>query len=106
MDLHGRTEPPRAAGELTSLTGFLDYQRQTLEWKCSGLTTEQLRRRAVPPSGISLLGLIRHMADVECGWFQGTMAGEDVAGYWGRRPDGEWADFDVDEADPAEAFEV
>ncbi|WP_308401678.1 DinB family protein [Streptomyces roseoverticillatus] len=74
--------------------------------KCSGLSADQLRQKAVPPSGISLLGLIRHLAEVERSWFQNVMNGENTPGYWGRRPDGEFAEFHVDEADPDEAFGV
>lgn len=107
MDGPERVTPPyEGADERTSLTRFLDYQRQTLAMKCSGLTAEQLRRRAVAPSALSLLGLVRHMAEVERGWFQLVMNGEDVSGYWGRWAEGEGAEFDVEEADPAQAFEV
>ena len=62
------------------LEAWLDFHRQTLLSKCTGLSAEQLRQRAVPPSSLSLLGLIRHMAEVERGWFRRRVAGED-AGY-------------------------
>jgi Protein of unknown function (DUF664) len=101
-----RTEPPRVSDERTSLAAFLDYQRQTLVMKCAGLTAEQLRDRAVPPSELSLLGLVRHIAEIERSWFQIGMRAERTPGYWGRRPDGGYAEFDVDEADPREAFDV
>jgi uncharacterized damage-inducible protein DinB len=64
-----RTEPPLIGDDRTILTGFLDYQRQTFAWKCAGLDAEQFARRAVPPSELSLLGLLRHLAEVERGWF-------------------------------------
>jgi uncharacterized damage-inducible protein DinB len=64
-----RPDPPLTGDERATLTGFLDYQRATLEWKCSGLDAEQLARRAMPPSTMSLLGLIRHLAEVEWSWF-------------------------------------
>jgi hypothetical protein len=64
-----RAEPPLIGDDRTILTGFLDYQRQTFAWKCAGLDAEQLARRAVPPSELSLLGLLRHLAEVERGWF-------------------------------------
>jgi uncharacterized damage-inducible protein DinB len=64
-----RPEPPFTGDERATLTGFLDYQRATFEWKCSGLDAEQLARRAMPPSTMSLLGLIRHLAEVEWSWF-------------------------------------
>jgi hypothetical protein len=94
------------ADERTSLTGFLDYQRQTPAMKCSGLDADQLRQKAIPPSAVSLLGLVRHLAEIERSWFQNGMNGEHIPSYWGRRPDGGFADFDVDAADPDEAFEV
>ncbi|WP_405568318.1 DinB family protein [Streptomyces sp. NBC_01167] len=73
-----RTEPSTTAGEQAMLTGWLEFHPETLELKCAGLTDEQLRERSVPPSGISLLGLVRHMAEVERGWFRDVFAGEDV----------------------------
>ena len=57
-------------GERACLLGYLEHYRGTLELKCGGLTTEQLATRAVPPSNISLLGLVRHMARVEQSWFR------------------------------------
>ena len=65
-----RPEPPLVAGERESLDAWLDFHRDTLLGKCSGLTADQLRERAVPPSGLSLLGLVRHMTDVERWWFR------------------------------------
>ena len=50
------------------LDGLLDYHRETLLWKCAGLTHEQLTRR-LPTSSLSLLGLVRHLTEVERGWF-------------------------------------
>jgi uncharacterized damage-inducible protein DinB len=83
------------------LAGWLEHHRGILIWKCEGLTAEQLRQRSVPPSTLSLLGLVRHMADVERGWFQQVFLGEDVPELYGE------ADFnEVDLADPAEAFEA
>jgi len=63
-------------GERDVLIGYLRIQRQTLQLKCAGLTPEQLGRRAVPPSELTLLGLVRHMAAVEHGWFQRVMQGD------------------------------
>ncbi|REE96890.1 DinB family protein [Thermomonospora umbrina] len=97
-----RTVPPVAGAERATLTGFLEFQRETLAMKCAGLTTEQLRRRTVPPSGLSLLGLVRHMAEVERGWFRIELDGEDVPYRW--EDGGRWADFDVEDADRDEAF--
>jgi uncharacterized damage-inducible protein DinB len=99
-----RIEPPVSASEREMLTGWLDYHRATLELKCAGLTDEQLRERAVPPSALSLLGLVRHMAEVERGWFRRGLAGEDAPPvYCGDgNPDGDFDDVDI--ADVAEAF--
>ena len=69
-----RSSPPRSAPEREMLEAWLDFHRITLERKCSGLSPEQLRRRAVPPSSLSLLGLVRHMAEVERGWFRRALA--------------------------------
>ena len=57
-------------GELATYREYLDYFRGTLEMKCAGLTGEQLATRSVPPSTLSLLGLVRHMAKVEHSWFE------------------------------------
>jgi uncharacterized damage-inducible protein DinB len=66
-----RTEPPLTGDEGTLLTGFLRYQRETLAWKCAGLTPQQLATRAVPTSELTLLGMVRHLAAVETGWLVG-----------------------------------
>lgn len=62
--------------ERPTLQAFLDWHRSTLLYKCEGLTGEQLAERTVPPSDISLLGLIRHMTWVERLWFRRRFAGE------------------------------
>ncbi len=73
---------------------------------CSGLTADQLRSRAVEPSRLSLLGLIRHLTDVEIGWFARVLAGADTPfEYWqADTPDG--TDFDVDNADEDESLRL
>ncbi|MGI8826431.1 MAG: DinB family protein [Chloroflexota bacterium] len=99
-----RTDPPKIADERTSLTSWLDYERATLALKCQGLPADQLRERAVPPSTLSLLGLIRHMSEVERGWFVRTLKGEKAEDIYctDADPDG---DFDgVDTAGVDEAF--
>src|SRR2546429_10014819 len=73
-----RQGTPSVAGERQMLESWLDFHRQTLLSTCSGLTAEQLRQRSAPPSTMSLLGLVRHMTDVERGWFRRRIAGEDV----------------------------
>jgi uncharacterized damage-inducible protein DinB len=64
--------------ERQTLTDYLRFQRQTLELKCADLTAEQMARRSVPPSTMSLLGLVRHLAHVERIWFRIRFAGQDV----------------------------
>jgi uncharacterized damage-inducible protein DinB len=99
-----RHTPPHIAGERQMLEAWLDFHRQTLLSKCSGLTAEQLRQRTADPSSLSLLGLVRHMADVERVWFRRRVAGEDVGVLYSSEadPDGE---FDhVDEADAEQDF--
>jgi uncharacterized damage-inducible protein DinB len=101
-----RARPGLQVGEREMLTGWLEHHRAILAWKCEGLTGEQLRQRAVPPSSLSLLGLIRHMAGVERGWFRQVLLGEDVPDLYSTEEDPD-ADFnDVDGADVAEAFSV
>ncbi|RST14566.1 DinB family protein [Streptomyces sp. WAC05374] len=85
------------------LRAFLDYHRATLAMKCDGLSDEDLRRRSMPPSALSLLGLVRHMAEVERAWFRRTMAGEDVPLVWS--PEGDYqVAYDATGATRAEAF--
>ncbi|MFF7331583.1 DinB family protein [Streptomyces sp. NPDC090306] len=73
-----RHEPALNADERGMLEGWLDYHRATLVMKCEGLTDEQLRTAAVPPSELSLMGLVRHLAECERGWFREKLTGEDV----------------------------
>jgi len=83
------TEPE---GERATLLDYLRANRLTMEMKCAGLDAAQLARRSVPPSTMSLLGLIRHMADVERHWFRRVMAQADAPPlYWTEGlPDAEW----------------
>jgi uncharacterized damage-inducible protein DinB len=87
-----RREPATDADERTMLDGWLDYHRSTLARKCEGLTDEQLRTASVPPSGLSLMGLVRHMAEVERNWFRRVLADEDAGPlyYSEEDPDGEF----------------
>jgi uncharacterized damage-inducible protein DinB len=75
-------EDPRSengwVSERDNLVGFLRDYRLTLELKCAGLDAEQLAAQSVPPSNMSLLGLVRHLAGVEQYWFRIYFAGEDV----------------------------
>ena len=100
-----RIGPPLLGGERESLRAFLDFHRATLALKCEGLTDEQLRRQASPPSTLSLLGLVRHMAEVERTWFRRVIAAEDVPLVWSDTGDFQQA-YDARDADVAEAFEA
>ena len=71
-----RETGPVLGDERATLLDYLRYQRLTLEIKCSGLDAEQLARRSVAPSTMSLLGLVRHLAEVERSWFRRTMSGD------------------------------
>ncbi len=90
-----RTEPPHIADERATLDGFLDFHRDTLEWKCAGLAPERLRERVVPPSSLSLLGILRHMADVERGWFRRGVARQTADAIYctDDNPDGDFDDI-------------
>jgi len=60
-------------GERETVLDYLDGYRKTLVMKCQGLTPEQLATTSVPPSNLTLLGLVRHMAAVEQSWFRRVM---------------------------------
>lgn len=93
-------------GERATLLDYLRAYRLTLEMKCDGLSAEQLARRSVPPSTMSLLGLVRHMADVERNWFRRVMAQAGApALYWSDDvEDADWAGAVADPAVVAEAW--
>jgi uncharacterized damage-inducible protein DinB len=95
-----REDPAARGDERAMLEGFLRWQRDTLQLKCSGLDASDLARRSVEPSTLSLLGLVRHLSDVERGWFRRVMAGEDAPPRFSSEtdPDG---DFDGAAPDPA-----
>lgn len=73
-----RVDEPLVAGERATLDGFLDWYRATLLHKCAGLSAGQLAQHAAPPSNLSLLGLIRHMAEVERSWFRLRFGGQQI----------------------------
>src|ERR1700731_4084201 len=85
------------------LPGFLDWDRATLLYKCAGLTGEQLAERSVPPSGLSLLGLVRHMTKVERAWFRQRFAGESVGNPFGEDKDADFERLDRSRAAAASA---
>ncbi|MCA1194997.1 MULTISPECIES: DinB family protein [unclassified Saccharopolyspora] len=98
-----RPAPPTTGAERPMLRAYLDFHRATLAMKCDGLGDEDLRRRASPPSELSLLGLLRHLAEVERAWFRRTIAGEDVPLVWSA--DGDFqAAYDPSGCTGAEAF--
>ncbi|WP_327233865.1 DinB family protein [Streptomyces sp. NBC_01317] len=80
----GRLVPPVRAGERAMLEAWLDFHRATLALKCSGLEDDQLRLASAPPSPMTLLGLLQHMAEVERNWFQRMFAGRDVPPVFGK----------------------
>jgi uncharacterized damage-inducible protein DinB len=77
--------PPLAADERATLEGWLDFYRATLLTKCDGLSDEQLRTASAPPSPLTLLGLVQHMAEVERNWFRRVLLGEEIPRIY--RPD-------------------
>jgi uncharacterized damage-inducible protein DinB len=93
-----------AADERTTLTGFLDFQRDALVRKCAGLTDEQLRSRAVPTSSLCLLGLVRHLAAVERWYFQAVVAGDFPGGLFTRTDDPDEEFHDVADATGEQTF--
>jgi uncharacterized damage-inducible protein DinB len=88
-------------GERATLLDYLRSYRTTLELKCQGLDAEQMARRSVPPSTMSLLGLVRHLARVEHSWFVRVMQHQLELDrlYWS--PDDRDLDFNGAVADPA-----
>ncbi|CAA9548760.1 MAG: Protein of unknown function DUF664 [uncultured Thermomicrobiales bacterium] len=85
-----REQPPVAGPEKPMLTAFLDWQRATLLCKIDGVDDAALRRPGTA-SGVSLLGMVKHLADVERSWFREEFAGEDLAHVWDPNdPDAYW----------------
>ncbi|MFD4606177.1 DinB family protein [Streptomyces sp. NPDC058464] len=103
MSSDDRTGPPNFGSERDMLRAFLDYHRATLAMKCEGLTDEELRRQSMPPSTLSLLGLVRHMAEVERAWFRRVFEDKDAPMVWSDEIDFQAA-YDASESTRAEAF--
>lgn len=100
-----RDEPPRTGGERETLTAELDWQRGTFELKCAGVPPERLSEQAIPPSGLSLHGLVRHLAGVERWWFRIQFAGQDLPLLYYSDDDPD-QDFESLDGDPAGALAV
>ncbi|TXS03777.1 DinB family protein [Streptomyces sp. col6] len=83
MEPTERPMPPLDADERTGLESWLDFYRATVALKCEGLTDEQARSASVPPSSLTLLGLVQHLAEVERNWFRRILTGEDVPPLYG-----------------------
>jgi uncharacterized damage-inducible protein DinB len=98
-----RVGPATTVGEREMLRGFLEFQRATLAMKCEGLTDSELRSRSMPPSTLTLLGLVRHMAEVERAWFRRVINAEDIGLVWSDAEDYQQA-YDASTATRGEAF--
>ncbi|HVK22104.1 MAG TPA: DinB family protein [Actinokineospora sp.] len=98
-----RVAPPLVGDERETLRGFLDFHRATLVMKCDGLGDEDLRKQSMPPSTLSLLGLVRHMAEVERTWFRRVINAEDIPLVWSDSGDFQVA-YDASGSTRAEAF--
>jgi hypothetical protein len=99
-----RFSTPANVGERTLLVDLLAAQRATLELKCAGLTAE-LAQRSVEPSTLSLLGLVRHLAEVEHRWFRRVLAAQSLPPLYST-PEAPDHDFDGAAADPAVTAEA
>ena len=94
MDDADRTDPPLAADEVTTLRAFLGYHRDTLRLKVEGLSRDQLAQ-TLPPSSMTLGGMVKHLALVESNWFEVVLADGDLMPPfpdvdWDGDPDWEW----------------
>lgn len=98
-DQDPRVDRPPQADERTTLAAFLRWQRDTLKLKCSGLDAGDLARRAAGRSTLSLLGLLRHLAEAERFWFRQVMAAEELPPLFSSPDDPDGA-FDGAVADP------
>ena len=103
MTRDDRTGPPSFGSEREMLRAFLDYHRATLAMKCEGLTDEELRQQSMPPSTLSLLGLVRHMAEVERAWFRRVFEDNDAPMVWSDKIDFQAA-YDASASTREEAF--
>ncbi|MFF5343530.1 DinB family protein [Streptomyces althioticus] len=103
MTSDSRVGPPLFGSERETLRAFLDHHRATLAMKCEGLSDEELRQRSMPPSTLSLLGLVRHMAEVERAWFRRAFQDNDAPMVWSDTVDFQAA-YDTGASTRREAF--
>ncbi|MFI1992910.1 YhjD/YihY/BrkB family envelope integrity protein [Actinoplanes sp. NPDC020271] len=103
MNDDDRIGPPLTGSERDTLRAWLDYHRATLARKCAGLTDPQLRERSVPPSTLTLLGLVRHMAEVERTWFRRVFDDRGIPLVWSDTMDFQAA-YDAGSSTRSEAF--
>lgn len=103
MTTDNRVGPPNFGSEREMLRAFLDYHRATLAMKCDGLTDAELRKQSMPPSTLSLLALVRHMAEVERAWFRRVFEDHDAPMVWSDKIDFQAA-YDASASTRAEAF--
>jgi uncharacterized damage-inducible protein DinB len=99
MNAIDRAMPPLNTDERTTLESWLDFHRATLAMKCEGLDAEQAAVASVPPSGLTLTGLVQHMAEVERNWFRRVLAGEQAPPIYDPQadPDGPDGGFELAE---------
>ncbi|MFC8075246.1 DinB family protein [Streptomyces sp. NPDC057307] len=105
MTTDDRVGPPHLGSERETLRAFLDYHRATLAMKCAGLGDDELRRQSMAPSTLSLLGLVRHLAEVERAWFRRVFEDNGAPMLWS--PPGEidfQAAYDASASSRSEAF--
>lgn len=98
-----RPDPPSTGPEREMLRAFLDFHRATLAMKCEGLSDDQLREQSSPPSALSLLGLVRHMAEVERTWFRRVINAENLPLIWSETGDFQAA-YDASQGSREQAF--
>ncbi|QCB94721.1 DinB family protein [Cellulomonas shaoxiangyii] len=108
LDEHGRPGPPLDGDEWATLSGFLDHQRATFAWKSADLTAVQMSRR-LPPSSMTLAGLMKHLAYVEDDWFGRWLNDEPrrepwASVDWAATPDWEWDSARTDEPEVLRAL--
>ncbi len=99
VEVPERIDPNRLSSEKQALDEWVDFHRATLLMKCQGLSARQLKTRSVEPSSLTLLGLVRHMSEVERGWFRRHAAREDIDFHYSNDENPDADLLDVDDAD-------